>query len=115
MASTSISVPMKQRKASSGVHTMGSPRTLKLVLTITDLVKRYPTGARALNGVSLAVDEPHVVAVIGARGRFKRISGGVQVMRCRTTAETNSLTTTTAKIDIRITETSCQAKRLIEA
>ena len=29
-------VPMKQRKASSGVHTMGSPRTLKLVLTSTE-------------------------------------------------------------------------------
>jgi hypothetical protein len=27
---------MKQRKASSGVHTMGSPRTLKLVLTSTE-------------------------------------------------------------------------------
>ena len=26
---------MKQRKASSGVQTMGSPRTLKLVLTST--------------------------------------------------------------------------------
>ena len=28
-------MPMKQRKASSGVQTIGSPRTLKLVLTIT--------------------------------------------------------------------------------
>ncbi len=27
--------PMKQRKASSGVQTIGSPRTLKLVLTNT--------------------------------------------------------------------------------
>ena len=35
MTSVSISVPMKQRKASSGVHTIGSPRTLKLVLTST--------------------------------------------------------------------------------
>jgi len=35
IASTSMSVPMKQRKASSGVHTMGSPRTLKLVFTST--------------------------------------------------------------------------------
>src|SRR5258708_22063531 len=34
-ASASISVPMKQRKASSGVHTIGSPRTLKLGLTTT--------------------------------------------------------------------------------
>ena len=33
MASISMSVPMKQRKASSGVQTIGSPRTLKLVLT----------------------------------------------------------------------------------
>ena len=35
MARTSMLVPMKQRKASSGVPTIGSPRTLKLVLTIT--------------------------------------------------------------------------------
>ncbi|MEE8274057.1 MAG: phosphonate ABC transporter ATP-binding protein [Alphaproteobacteria bacterium] len=41
------------------------------MLTITDLVKRYPTGARALNGVSLAVDEPHVVAIIGSSGAGK--------------------------------------------
>jgi hypothetical protein len=27
-----MSLPMKQRKASSGVQTIGSPRTLKLVL-----------------------------------------------------------------------------------
>ena len=33
MASQSKSVPMKQRQASSGVQTMGSPRTLKLVFT----------------------------------------------------------------------------------
>src|SRR5215831_17853035 len=33
--SSSISEPMKQRNASSGVHTIGSPRTLKLVLTST--------------------------------------------------------------------------------
>ena len=33
---TSISVPVKQRKASSGVQTIGSPRTLKLVLTSTE-------------------------------------------------------------------------------
>ena len=31
----SISVPMKHRKASSGEHTMGSLRTLKLVFTNT--------------------------------------------------------------------------------
>ena len=30
-----MSVPMKQRKASAGVQTMGSPRTLKLVFTMT--------------------------------------------------------------------------------
>jgi hypothetical protein len=35
MTSVSISVPMKHRNASSGVHTMGSPRTLKLVFTST--------------------------------------------------------------------------------
>jgi hypothetical protein len=35
MANASISVPMKQWNASSGVQTIGSPRTLKLVLTMT--------------------------------------------------------------------------------
>ena len=35
MASASIPVPIKHRKASSGVQTMGSPRTLKLVFTST--------------------------------------------------------------------------------
>ena len=34
-ARQSMSVPMKQRKASAGVQTMGSPRTLKLVFTTT--------------------------------------------------------------------------------
>ena len=41
------------------------------MLTITDLVKRYPTGARALNGVSITVDEPQVIAVIGSSGAGK--------------------------------------------
>jgi len=36
------SVPMKHFQASSGVHTMGSPRTLKLVLTRTG----HPVSAR---------------------------------------------------------------------
>ena len=35
MARMSKSVPMKHRKASSGVQTIGSPRTLKLVFTST--------------------------------------------------------------------------------
>ena len=38
--STSISVPMKQRSASCGVQTIGSPRTLKLVLISTGLPVR---------------------------------------------------------------------------
>ncbi len=41
------------------------------MLTITDLVKRYPTGQRALNGVSLTVDLPQVVAIIGPSGAGK--------------------------------------------
>ena len=53
-ASTSISVPMKQRKASSGVHTIGSPRTLKLVLTSTGQPVR-----------SLNAREQRVIARIG--------------------------------------------------
>ena len=41
------------------------------MLTITDLKKVYPTGTSALNGVSLVVDQPVVVAVIGSSGAGK--------------------------------------------
>ena len=41
------------------------------MLEITDLVKVYPGGIRALDGVSLAVDEPVVVAIIGSSGAGK--------------------------------------------
>lgn len=41
------------------------------MLKITDLVKDYPTGLRALRGVSLSVDEPQVVAIIGPSGAGK--------------------------------------------
>jgi len=39
---------MKQRQLSSGVHTMGSPRTLKLVLTMT----AHPVFARKASMIS---------------------------------------------------------------
>ena len=38
---------------------------------VTELVKVYPTGQRALNGVDLVVSEPQVVAVIGSSGAGK--------------------------------------------
>ena len=41
------------------------------MLKIADLVKVYATGTSALDGVSLAVDEPQVVAVIGSSGAGK--------------------------------------------
>ena len=41
------------------------------MLEITDLVKDYKTGLRALDGVSLTVSEPQVVAVIGSSGAGK--------------------------------------------
>ena len=41
------------------------------MLTITDLVKQYPTGLKALQGVSLTIDKPHVVAIIGPSGAGK--------------------------------------------
>ena len=41
------------------------------MLKITDLVKQYPTGQKALHGVSLVVDQPHVVAIIGPSGAGK--------------------------------------------
>ena len=41
------------------------------MLEISDLAKRYPTGTKALESVSLRVDEPQVVAVIGSSGAGK--------------------------------------------
>ncbi len=41
------------------------------MLEITDLVKEYKTGLRALDGVSLTVSEPQVVAIIGSSGAGK--------------------------------------------
>ncbi|MBT7770866.1 MAG: ATP-binding cassette domain-containing protein, partial [Rhodospirillales bacterium] len=41
------------------------------MLEITDLVKQYPNGFKALHGVSLSVTEPQVVAVIGSSGAGK--------------------------------------------
>ncbi len=41
------------------------------MLEISDLVKTYPNGLRALHGVNLAVDSPVVVAVIGSSGAGK--------------------------------------------
>ena len=41
------------------------------MLTITDLVKVYPTGQSALAGVSITVDKPQVVAIIGPSGAGK--------------------------------------------
>ncbi|MEE9598128.1 MAG: phosphonate ABC transporter ATP-binding protein [Acidiferrobacterales bacterium] len=41
------------------------------MLSITDLSKVYKTGTRALDGVSLTVDKPEVVAVIGSSGAGK--------------------------------------------
>ncbi len=41
------------------------------MLTITDLVKFYPTGQSALAGVSITVDKPQVVAIIGPSGAGK--------------------------------------------
>lgn len=38
---------------------------------IRDLVKTYPNGLKALHGVSLAIDRPMVVAVIGSSGAGK--------------------------------------------
>ncbi|MFQ5776184.1 MAG: phosphonate ABC transporter ATP-binding protein [Kiloniellaceae bacterium] len=41
------------------------------MLEISDLIKTYPNGLRALHGVSLTVDRPMVVAVIGSSGAGK--------------------------------------------
>ena len=38
------------------------------MLEISDLVKTYPNGLKALHGVSLSVDRPMVVAIIGSSG-----------------------------------------------
>ena len=41
------------------------------MLTIQNLVKIYPTGAKALNGVSFSVDDPKVITIIGPSGAGK--------------------------------------------
>ena len=41
------------------------------MLSITDLIKVYPTGTRALNGVTLKIDQPQVVTIIGSSGAGK--------------------------------------------
>jgi len=41
------------------------------MLEITDLVKQYPNGFKALHGITLSVTEPQVVAVIGSSGAGK--------------------------------------------
>ncbi|MBT3358164.1 MAG: phosphonate ABC transporter ATP-binding protein [Rhodospirillales bacterium] len=41
------------------------------MLQITDLKKIYSTGTAALNGVSLTVDEPKIIAIIGPSGAGK--------------------------------------------
>lgn len=47
------------------------------MLTIQDLTKVYPTGAKALNGVSFRVDEPKVITIIGPSG-----AGKSTLLRC---------------------------------
>ncbi len=41
------------------------------MLSITELAKEYATGTRALESVTLSIDEPQVVAVIGSSGAGK--------------------------------------------
>ena len=41
------------------------------LLSIQNLVKVYPSGERALDGVSLVVEQPEVVAIIGSSGAGK--------------------------------------------
>jgi phosphonate transport system ATP-binding protein len=41
------------------------------MLSITELAKQYPTGTRALTSVTLRIDEPQVVTVIGSSGAGK--------------------------------------------
>ena len=41
------------------------------MLTIKELVKTYPTGTKALDGINLVVDHPQVVAIIGPSGAGK--------------------------------------------
>lgn len=41
------------------------------MLTISQLNKVYPTGAKALNNVSFVVDQPQVIAIIGPSGAGK--------------------------------------------
>ena len=47
------------------------------MLTIKELVKVYPTGTKALDGIDLEVGEPQVISVIGSSG-----SGKSTLIRC---------------------------------
>ncbi len=58
--------------------------------------------------------QPQVVGLRKARESDHRNYAMYQVMRWRTMAETNSLTTTTAKMAISMTLTPCHWNRLIE-
>lgn len=44
---------------------------VKKMLSITELAKKYATGIRALESVTLRIDEPQVVAIIGSSGAGK--------------------------------------------
>ena len=53
------------------IKTRGGPPRNGAMLEITELAKVYPGGLRALHGVSLAVEEPVVVTIIGSSGAGK--------------------------------------------
>jgi phosphonate transport system ATP-binding protein len=52
-------------------HGLPQDAPARPLLIVENLTKDYPSGQRALDGVSLAVDKPEVVAVIGSSGAGK--------------------------------------------
>ena len=52
-------------------------RAVAPIVAVTDLVKTYPTGTRALDGITLAIERGEFVVLIGLSG-----SGKSTLLRC---------------------------------
>ncbi len=83
MTRQSIAVAMKQRNASAGVQTIGSPRTLNEVLTSTGTpVLRSNASIRSANAAFVrTIDRLDARAAVDVRHRWQRRPNGVQTVQ----------------------------------